>query len=241
LSPVGSKGRGRAATEELRRTQLFLERLVDGSRDAVVACDMKGHVVLFNKAAERLTRYGTAEAMRSLRAAKLYDPAVLKELLARLRSARAGGRVAGLATEIRTRYREAIPVSLSASLLVEGGVEIAWVAVLEDQRERISIERRLSTAEEKLREKEKQAMLAELAGTAAHELNQPLTSVLGYADLLRRRVPESDPNHRAIAVIYREAERMAQIVRKIGRITRYETTTYLGDVKIVDLDKSTKG
>ncbi len=81
---------------------------------------------------------------------------------------------------------------------------------------------------------------AELAGAAAHELNQPLTSVLGYADLLKRRIPEDDVNRRAIEVIYREAERMAEIVRKIGRITRYETTTYLGNVKMLDIDKSTK-
>jgi hypothetical protein len=32
---------------------------------------------------------------------------------------------------------------------------------------------------------------------------------------------------------------MAEIVRKIGRITRYETTTYLGKVRIVDIDKAT--
>ena len=116
---------------------------------------------------------------------------------------------------------------------------MAWVAILVDQRERISIERRLTTAEEKLKESEKQAMIAELAGAAAHELNQPLTSVLGYADLLKRKTQPADPSFRSIDIIYREAERMAEIVRKIGRITRYETTTYLGNVRIVDIDKAT--
>ena len=226
--------------DELRRMQLLLERLIDGSPDAVVACDMQGRVVLFNKAAERLTQYTPAEAIGSLPATELFEPALVEELLGRLRAAGAGGSVEGLAAEVRTRQGEPVPVSITASLLSEAGQEIAWVAVLVDQRERLSIERRLSSAEEKLREKEKQAMLAELAGTAAHELNQPLTSVLGYADLLRRRIPESDPNSRAVEVIYREAERMAEIVRKIGRITRYETTTYVGDVRMVDLDKSTK-
>jgi signal transduction histidine kinase len=130
-------------------------------------------------------------------------------------------------------------VSVSASLLQEGSEEMAWVAILVDQRERLSIERRLTHAEEKLRETEKQAMIAELAGAAAHELNQPLTSVLGYADLLKRKIPAGDPGYRPVEIIYREAERMAEIVRKIGRITRYETTTYLGNVRIVDIDKAT--
>ena len=37
-------------------------------------------------------------------------------------------------------------------------------------------------------------------------------------------------------VIEGEAERMAEIVRKIGKITRYETKSYVGTTKIVDID-----
>jgi len=229
----------RLLAQELRRTQALLERLIDSSPDAVVACDLAGRVVLFNKAAERMTRYGAAEAIAGLDTGRLYPPGVVDDLLARLRSAGPSGRVEGLRVEVLTRAGERVPVTVSASLLFEGVEEIAWVAILVDQRERISIERRLTTAEEKLKESEKQAMIAELAGAAAHELNQPLTSVLGYADLLRRKTPATDPAFRSIDIIYRESERMAEIVRKIGRITRYETTTYLGNVRIVDIDKAT--
>jgi len=35
-------------------------------------------------------------------------------------------------------------------------------------------------------------------------------------------------------------QRMADIVRKIGRITRYETKSYVGAAKIIDLDRSTQ-
>jgi PAS domain S-box-containing protein len=229
----------RALADELRRTQALLERLIDSSPDAVVACDMAGRIVLFSKGAERLLRYTADEALASRTVAELYSEALVDEVLQRLRVAGPGGRLEGLRGEVRTRFGEHIPVTISASLLMEEGEEMAWVAVLADQRERLSIERRLSSAEEKLRESEKQAMIAELAGAAAHELNQPLTSVLGYADLLRRKLIQSDPSFRFIEIIYREAERMAEIVKKIGRITRYETTTYVGNVKIVDIEKAT--
>lgn len=36
----------------------------------------------------------------------------------------------------------------------------------------------------------------------------------------------------------RESERMADIVRKIGKITRYETKSYVGAQKILDLDRA---
>jgi hypothetical protein len=41
-----------------------------------------------------------------------------------------------------------------------------------------------------------------------------------------------------VDIIYREAERMAEIVRKIGKITRYETKSYVGAARILDLDKA---
>ena len=62
---------------------------------------------------------------------------------------------------------------------------------------------------------------------------------MGYAELLRRRIAPDDGNHRAADIIFRESERMAEMVRKIGRITRYETKEYLGNTRIVDLDRST--
>ena len=42
----------------------------------------------------------------------------------------------------------------------------------------------------------------------------------------------------AANVILSESERMAEIVRKIGKITRYETKSYVGHAKILDLDKA---
>ena len=85
---------------------------------------------------------------------------------------------------------------------------------------------------------EQQAMIAELAGATAHELNQPLTSVLGYAELAKRKLSKQEEVARILDIILSETERMADIVRKIGRITRYETKSYVGDQRIVDIERS---
>jgi len=54
---------------------------------------------------------------------------------------------------------------------------------------------------------------------------------------LRQSEPGST-GAKAAQVLIREAERMAEIVRKIGKITRYETTSYVGQQKIFDLDRA---
>jgi hypothetical protein len=62
---------------------------------------------------------------------------------------------------------------------------------------------------------------------------------MGYAELIRRKLKPEDPLYRPIDVIVGEAERMAEIVRKIGKITRYETKQYVGRSRIVDLERAT--
>ena len=51
-------------------------------------------------------------------------------------------------------------------------------------------------------------------------------------------IRSADPARRSVDIIFREGERMADIVRKIGRITRYETKNYVGNTMIVDLDRA---
>jgi signal transduction histidine kinase len=149
-----------------------------------------------------------------------------------------GGRMQPSRRDIVTKDGELVPVTLAASIIYEDGREVASVGIISDLRERLKIEQRLAQAQEKLMLSEKQALIAELAGTTAHELNQPLTSVMGYSELLKKKMTPEDPSFRAIDIILREAERMAEIVRKIGRITRYETKAYVGSTQILDLDKS---
>src|SRR4029078_7581399 len=81
-------------------------------------------------------------------------------------------------------------------------------------------------------------LVAELAASAAHELNQPLTSIIGYTQLIQRQSDKEAAHLRALSIILSEAERMAGIVKKIGRITRYETTDYVGSAKMLDLDRA---
>ncbi len=103
-----------------------------------------------------------------------------------------------------------------------------------------ALQERLDRQQRRLLPEEKQALVSEIAGSAAHMLNQPLTSVMGYAELLRRRLPQG-PALRAADTIVREAERMAAVVRKLSQVTEYETKDYVGEQRILDLDRSAEG
>jgi len=230
----------RALEQELRSTKEFLERLIDSTVDAIIAADLDGQIILFNQGAERLFGYRARDVIGRVPVADLYEEGGARQIMRMLRSTSYGGvgRIEQTRREVRIASGEIVPVSMTASTIYEGDREVATVGILADLRERIRMEQRLLDAQQKLRLSEKQALVAELAGAAAHELNQPLTSITCYAQLIERQSVKEAAHLRAVRVILSEAERMAGIVKKIGKITKYETTDYVGTARMLDLDRA---
>jgi PAS domain S-box-containing protein len=227
----------RAVEAELKKTKDFLQRVIDSSVDAIISADMKGRVLLFNRAAERVYRT-TQAAMLGSDVRKMYPEGVAGQIMRAMRMG--NGRIEGLRTEIVDSKGERVPVLLSSALILEENQPVGSVGIFTDLRERMRMEQKLAQAQEQIIQQERQAIIAELAGAAAHELNQPLTSIMGYAELLKRKLAADSASVKAAEVIFDEAERMAEIVRKIGKITKYETKSYVGRARILDLDKATE-
>ena len=80
--------------------------------------------------------------------------------------------------------------------------------------------------------------MAELAGAAAHELNQPLTSIMTSLAMLRRLHENAPKEEKIIDTMERESERMADIIKRMSNITNYTTKAYVRGAKIIDLDSA---
>lgn len=230
----------RALEHELRSTKEFLERLIDSTVDAIIAADLRGKIILFNQGAERLFGYRARDVIGTLPVWRLYEEGGANQIMRMLRSTSYGGvgRLEQTRREVRIASGEIVPVGMTASIVYEREREVATVGILTDLRERIRMEQRLLDAQQKLQLSEKQALVAELAGAAAHELNQPLTSIMAYTQLIERQSAKDAQHMRAVGVILSEAERMAGIVKKIGKITKYETTDYVGSARMLDLERA---
>ena len=222
---------------ELRSTKEFLERLIDSTVDGIIAADLEGRVRIFNRGAAQLFGYAPAEVIGKIPVSQLYPDGVAKQLMAEMRASERGC-LQPQRLYIVTKGGSQVPVHGAASSVYEQGREIATVGVVSDLRDRVHMEERLSQAQADLERSEKQMLLAELAGATAHELNQPLTSLMWCAALLRRKLGPQEDTLRAAETIVCEAERMAEIVRKIGQITHYETKPYVGATHILDFEKS---
>jgi two-component system NtrC family sensor kinase len=75
--------------------------------------------------------------------------------------------------------------------------------------------RRNKEMEAALAQQGKMASLGVLSSGVAHEINNPLGVILGYAGYLEKKIPEDDPNYRFIHEIKRESKRCKKIVQDL--------------------------
>jgi len=232
----------RVIQSELRRTKDFLENVIASSVDAIIAADMQGKILIYNLGAEQILGYAAGETIDKKYVTELYAPGVARTIMKAFWSNAHGGkgRYDGGRHELITKDGNRVPISISAALIFHNDEPIASVGIFKDLRDRIRMESALESAQKKLKKTERQAAIVELAGTAAHELSQPLTTIMGTTELMLRKLDEAEPAREMADRILNECERMADLLKKIGQITKYETKPYLKETNILDLDASTE-
>lgn len=75
--------------------------------------------------------------------------------------------------------------------------------------------RHLREAQEEIVQSAKMAMVGTLVAGLSHELNNPLSAILGYAHGTLKRMADDDPSRRAVLAMQRQAQRCADLVRTL--------------------------
>ena len=81
------------------------------------------------------------------------------------------------------------------------------------------------SAENRLVQAAKLAAVGEMAAAIAHELNNPLTSVTGFAELALSDMPQESETRRDLEIVMREAARARDVVRRLLDFARQSEST----------------
>ncbi len=93
-------------------------------------------------------------------------------------------------------------------------------------------------AEEARRESEAMKAITELARATAHEINNPLTALIGNLELLRSRALTESEKPQWVEVAVEMGFRIRDIVARLMRITRREIDRGLPEMPMLDIRKS---
>ncbi len=199
-------------SRQLEGSRRFLAEVVDASPGALLISDLEGNITFASAAAERL--FGAdAGALDGMAVGRLYAEGAPGALTTRRRLREGGGALHAHRATLRRVTGTEFPGEVSAVFLHgSDGREDAVLAVVADLTERIAGERRALDIE-RLR------VLGESVAGIAHELNNPLTGVIGYLQLVLEDESSGD-RREALLKASREAERMARTIRSLLSFSR---------------------
>jgi len=213
------------ALDELGNRNTFLNNLLDSSPDGIIAADMKGRIILFNKGAQDMVGYSEEEALTKIHVTKLYPEGEALRIMRRLRSPKFGGKgrlirhqLIGIAKD-----KTNIPLSLSGSIIYdEKRNEAGTLGIFTDMRQQTKLKRDLKAREAELIRAEQMISLGKLAAGVAHEINNPLTGILTFAEELVEDADKKDPLLEDYKIIHREALRCREIVKDLLDFAKHD-------------------
>jgi two-component system NtrC family sensor kinase len=174
----------------------LLDRVILSSVSGIVAADRKGNILLMNPAAEKMFGYRFLPNQH-LNIKDLYPEGVARQIMKDLHSDHRGGpgKLTPTKVNIKTASGVSVPVEMTAAIIYEQDIEIGTMGIYNDLRERIALDKKLKDAEAQVLQSEKMASLGRLAAGVAHEINNPLTGILLYGNMLLEKISPTDTMH----------------------------------------------
>jgi two-component system NtrC family sensor kinase len=212
-----------ALASERRYREIF-----EGASDAIWIHDLDGNIIAANEAVEKLTGYSLQELLKMNVKSFLSEEGL--DLARQIRRKLLRGETVEQHYEQRLIKKDGTQriLSLTSSLVLEDGKPWAFQHIARDVTAEKEMQDNLRTAYQKLSEytqrlkenqeqliqAEKLTSLGQMAASIAHEVNNPLSGVLVYTQLLARRL-RSDKLTKDVAL-----ENLAKMEAELNRSTK---------------------
>ena len=210
----------------LRTEAAWRQAMEDSLTVGLRARDTEGTLVYVNRAFCDLVGFGPEELIGRATPMPYWPPDAIADSMSRhLRNMAGGAPRDGY--EARWVRKDGRPIDVmlyEAPLVDSSGRQIGWMGSILDITERKRLEERDRHQTDSMAHQARLTMLGEVASALAHQLNQPLTSITGYAAGVKRLLERAgQPDARLVDAMTRLGDQAAEAGRIVKRIREFLT------------------
>jgi PAS domain S-box-containing protein len=201
------------ALQALRRSEERFRFLIEKAHDIIMILDTDGVIMYVSPSIEHILGYQKAELAGKSLVCFVHPDDITKVVDGFTKLGEAAG--GGSPVEYRFKHKDGSWRFLEsvANNLLQDPVVSGVIVNSRDVTSRKHLQ-------EQLVQSEKMAALGQLVAGVAHELNNPLTSVLGYTQLLLSDPSLTTDQKERLDLVYKEAERTKRIVNNLLSFAR---------------------
>jgi two-component system sensor histidine kinase PilS (NtrC family) len=203
----------------LKQARLETDDILRHLNSGLLTIDASGHIIYFNRAAERILGYREAQ-VRGLPCEQVLAERMPQFAECLLDGVRHGIEAPRKEIAVRTLEGADMPLGVSISkLLDEENALRGVIAIFTDLTE-------AKAMEEKMRSADRLAAVGELSASIAHEIRNPLAAISGSVELLSRESNLAGENARLLELIMKESARLNRILTDFLTYARVGRPTY---------------
>jgi two-component system NtrC family sensor kinase len=200
------------AEQDLRRERDFNQRILDNTQSVIVVLDKTGTIHYINR--RGLKSGYVPDFLLGQPLVRAVHPAHQETFLQALREVAEGEPARNLELPILQKDGSAARFAIDLSSIGWGHDEMgSLIAVMTDITE-------ASVLQSKLAHAEKMAALGRLVSGLAHEINNPLASIIGFTDLLLEDAAIPNAARDLLGLVHQESERTKTLVQNLLRFAR---------------------
>ncbi len=204
----------------LRESEEKYRELANSLPQIVFESDISGNITFINRNSSKVFGYSDKDLDKGLNLLEMLVPSERQRALEDFQKALSGERLDGNEYTAERKDGSTFPVVVHSDLIRINGKVAGTRGIIIDLTQQKLEEDNRKKLEAQLVRAQKMEALGTLAGGVAHDLNNMLSGIIGYPDLLLMQIPEDSPLRKPILAMQESGNKAAAIVQDLLTLTR---------------------
>ena len=200
--------------------------LADSLPQIVFETDARGTITFANSNAYDLLEYSKEDFENGISAFRILATEAVSGVRKKFHSILAGEKLEGYELLACTKNGRRFPIEIHATPVMRSSEPVGIRGIIIDLTEKKRVEDEQKKLESQLQRAQKMEVLGTMAGGVAHDLNNILSGIVGYPDLLLMQIPGDSTLRKPIQVMQESGKKAAAIVQDLLTLTRIPIKRY---------------